>query len=149
MDPGHPFVEEIGLGGSAGPEEDYRLSLTAADGRELIAYAPKKLPPLDLPQPRPPLKDPKDIQSSDELWHSGDWLYKFREPERAENYFQEAIRRDPGDSRSRMSLAELDIERMDYESALNHLKFAEERDPDNGRLFYLKGEALAGSGARD
>ncbi len=145
LDPGKTFVEEISLGAAAGPEEDYRLSVTSSDGRELIAYAPRKLPPVDLPEPLPPLQEPAEIGSADELWHAGDWLYKFREPERAEQYFEEAVRRDPGDSRSRISLAELAIKRMDYESALNHLAFAEKRDPDNGRLFYLKGMALEGA----
>jgi tetratricopeptide (TPR) repeat protein len=82
----------------------------------------------------------------DELWHAGDWTCKFRNPKRARAYFEEAIRRDHGDTRSRIELAELDIKRARYRSALGHLSVAAERDPDNGRNFYLKGLALESLG---
>jgi tetratricopeptide (TPR) repeat protein len=144
LDPSRSFVETAALDGPAGLAEDYRLAFLSADGRELVAYSPENLPPLELPEPSPPPARPEAMASGDELWHTGDLFHKFRNPERAETYFQEALRRDPLDSRSRLSMAELDIKRLDYESALAHLGFAEKRDPDNGRLFYLKALALEG-----
>ena len=144
LDPSKSFVESLTPSGPAGSSEDYRLVVLSSDGRELIAYSPETLPPLELPEATPPLAKPEDMASGDELWHAGDWLYKFRNPTRAEDYFLEAIRRDSLDSRSRLSMAELDIKRMDYDSALDHLGFAEKRDSGNGRLHYLKALALEG-----
>ncbi len=142
LDPSRPFVESVNPGGAPDSSEGYRLVLQTSDGRELISYSSESLPPLELPEPSLPLAPPEEMASGDELWHAGDWLYKFRNPVKAEGYFIEAIRRDPLDSRSRLSLAELDIKRMDYDSALSHLEFAEKRDPDNGRLYYLRALAL-------
>lgn len=147
LDPSRTFVEAVEAPGHSTSPEDYRLELRTADGQELLAYSPQTLPQPELPEAEPPPALPDRISSNDELWHAGDWFYKFRNPERAEEYFQEAIRRDPYDSRSRLSLAEMDVKRLDYDSALTHLGFAQKRDPDNGRLFYLRALALEAKGS--
>jgi len=139
LDPGHPLVELLTPGQIPADLIGCRLSLSGPDGESLIVYRPEKKAPVDLPEPMAPFAAPDKVKTNDELWHAGDWYYKFREPERGREYFEEAIKRDPGDSRSRLSLAELEIKRARYEEALKHLSVAQKRDPDDGKLFYLQG----------
>lgn len=144
ISPGKPFLESLKVSDAAQAIEDLRLSLVSADGLELIAYSPEILDSAELPEPAKIYGDPSEIASLDELWHAGDITYKFRDPERGREYFEEAIRRDAGDTRSHISLAELDVKQARYQSALDHLSKASERDPDNGRIFYLRGIARRG-----
>ena len=117
------------------------------DGVELVSYTPQVLEELSFPEPaKQEYEDPKNIQTNDELWHIGEIISKHRDLYRARRYFLEAITRDPGDSQSHISLAELDIKSANYKSALQHLSIAEERDPDNGKLFYLRAVAEEASG---
>jgi tetratricopeptide (TPR) repeat protein len=146
IDPGRAFVEELEVPAAANSIEDLRLTLLSADGAELIGYSPEILDPVELPEPAKIYADPGEISSLDELWHAGDITYKFRDPKGGREYFEEALRRDSGDSRSNVSLAELEIKKARYQSALEHLSKAFERDPDNGRIFYLRGIAQEGLG---
>ncbi len=144
--PGRPFIESLEVSDPSQIIEDFGLSLISADGSELLTYSPEILEPVELPEPAKIYDDPSEITSVDELWHAGDITYKFRDPEKGREYFEEAIRRDEGDTRSHISLAELDIRQARYQSGLDHLAIASERDPDNGRIFYLRGIAQEGLG---
>ncbi|MBN2411928.1 DUF5107 domain-containing protein [candidate division KSB1 bacterium] len=141
IDPAKPFTFRIENDNSKAELERYTIRLLDDNGNELITYTPQKLEELPLPEPAKVYDEPENMKTTDELWHAGDIVYKFREPQRARTYFEEALRLDPGDSRSHVSLAELDIKRAGYESALQHLSAAEMRDPDNGKIFYLKAVA--------
>jgi Flp pilus assembly protein TadD len=147
--PSKPFIEEITLIEPLGNIENYSLSLLNNKGKTLITYTPKKVKKLPLPKPTVVYPNPENIASTDSLWHAGDIIYKFRNSHRARNYFTEAIKKDAGDSRSHISLAELDIKESKYKLALQHLELASHRDPDNGKIFYLRGIAQEGLGNYD
>jgi len=138
LDPGNPFTAEIDSPGVQDRQSNLELSLLNATGDVLIRYTPtaKEEPPL--PEPLKDYPDPEKMKTQDELWHAGDIIYKFRDFERGRGYFDEAVRRDPGDSRSRFSLAEMAIKRALYREALEHLEIAGKRDPDSGRLYFLR-----------
>jgi len=149
INPAKPFVHEINMTDKSGKAENYTLKLVDNRGTVLIAYSPNKSTKLTLPEPSAVYPDPENITSIDSLWHAGDIIYKFRDPHRAIDYFNEALQKDGGDSRSHISLAELDIKKCKYLSALQHLKNASQRDPDNGTIFYLRGIAHEALGNYD
>jgi len=146
IDPSKPFVDEVQIEGASQEKEGFKLSLSDKDGNELVCYTPKHLEELPLPEPQKGFDLPEKIKTVDELWHAGDIKRKFRDSDRGPAdpgrlYFEEALKRDSGDSRSHISLAEMEMENGRYETALEHLAAAEKRDPDNGKLFYLKAVA--------
>ena len=146
LDPSAPFVGEVEVPQASEQKKELTLRLLDANGNVLVSYRPEELDKIELPEPVKPHPAPDTVETVDELWHHGDLVYKFRDPENSISYFEEALRRDPGNTRSHISLAELKIKRADYETALKHLEVARERDPDNGRIFYLKAIALDGLG---
>ena len=100
---------------------------------------------IDLPDP---LRQPGDpaAMNPDELALAGEWLHRFRRTEQALEYYEEALRRDPGDVRANLDLAFLDLEAGMWADALERLDRASERDPEPGRLHYGRGLALEGLG---
>lgn len=138
LDPAAPFSETVPVPGNREQLEALTLRLISSDGAELLSYTPTKQNEVELPEPAPPFDDPAKITSADELWHAGDYLYKFRDPDKGRLYFEEAVRRDPLDTRANVSLAELKIKGLRFEEALEHLDNAVRRDQDNGRIFYLR-----------
>jgi tetratricopeptide (TPR) repeat protein len=146
LSPSEPFIHVLKISGASKNLESFLLSLLDEQGIELVSYTPKKQEKLPFPEPAKIYEEPEKIGTIDELWHAGEITYKFRNPVKGRTYFEEAIKRDPGDSRSHVSLAELDIKRASYGTAVEHLAIAEERDPDNGKIFYLKAVAEEASG---
>jgi tetratricopeptide (TPR) repeat protein len=140
IDPAKPFIDSLEFP-SNGSIADLRLTMSSASGAELITYSPEIVEPAELPEPRNVPGEPAEIATLDELWHTGDQAYKFRDFQRGRAYFEEVLSRERGDSRSNISLAELDIKQARYRTALDHLSTAAERDPDNGSIFYLRGIA--------
>ncbi len=138
VDPANPFVHELKIKNTLDWKEKYTLSLFTMDGEELLSYTPEIHPQVEFPEPAEVFSAPEQIQSNDELFHTGEIIYKFRDSQKARSYFREVIKRDSGDSRSHILLAELDVKQGKYKSALDHLEFAEKRDTDNGKIFYLK-----------
>jgi tetratricopeptide (TPR) repeat protein len=145
LGPSSPFSEVVGIPETFKSAEAMTLSLLDSRGRVLVSYTPEVLGEVELPEPIKPHPSPEAIESVDEIWHHGDLIYKFRDPVRSRAYFEEALQRDSGNTRAHISLAELDIKGASYDTALQHLAKAEERDPDNGRIFYLRGLALEAS----
>jgi tetratricopeptide (TPR) repeat protein len=141
IDPSKPFVQEVEIDDASQKQESFTLALLDKNGNILVSYSPEVLEELAMPEPLKGFDAPEEIKTTDELWHAGEITYKFRNASRGRLYFEEAIKRDSGNSRSQISLAELDIKKARYKSALEHLAIAEKRDPDNGKLFYLKAVA--------
>ena len=77
------------------------LRVLDASGKELIAYQPRERMPRPVPPPasEPPL--PREVKSNDELYLIGVHLAQFRHATRSPtDYWEEALRRDFGDSRA-------------------------------------------------
>ncbi|MFI5380109.1 MAG: DUF5107 domain-containing protein [Tepidisphaerales bacterium] len=155
ISPETPFVKELAL-----PEgtkaEDLRVSLTTADNRELISYRPTK--PKNSPMPRPvqPPPAPKDVPTNDELCLAGLRLEQFYSPAREPDpYYEEAIKRDPGDYRANVALGILYCERGLYNQAQERLTVAVDRAtrnytrPKDGEAFYYLGIALRAQSMHD
>jgi tetratricopeptide (TPR) repeat protein len=135
----------------------HRVKLIDQSGRELLSYKPEPgRPPASLPEPATEPKRPSEISSSDQLFLVGEHLEQYRHPTRdPEPYWEEAVKRDPGDYRSRIALARRCIARFEFREAVNHLSQAVERlserhpNPITGEAHYYFGLALRFLGADD
>ena len=80
--------------------------------QELISYTPLPTPDYPIPQPATPASPPAEIESNEELFLNGLHLEQYRhatyEPEA---YYQEALRRDPADSRCNNAMGSLLLRR--------------------------------------
>ncbi len=151
IDPGQPFTRQVSV--PAGIDEhDVRASLSA-DGRELVAYSPVRLTPELMPTPviRPPA--PQDISNEEELFLAGQRIDQFHDPTaQADPYWEEALRRDPGDIDANTGLGLLDLRNARFSAAEQHFRKALERltfnytTPKDAEPFYYLGVALKDQG---
>jgi tetratricopeptide (TPR) repeat protein len=146
--PDKPFVEEVYL-----PDEilgnECLLQVLSEQGDELIRYAPEEAGEAPLPEPatEPPLPD--EIHTSEELYLTGLHLEQYRHATRyPEDYWEEALRREPGNVSSNNALGLLHLRRGEFERAENHFRRAIETltrlnpNPYDGQPYYNLGLAL-------
>jgi tetratricopeptide (TPR) repeat protein len=146
--PDRPFVEEVSL-----PEEivgkDCLLRVLSEQGDELIHYAPEEAGEAPLPEPatEPPL--PPEIHTTEELYLAGLHLEQYRHATRyPEDYWDEALRREPGDVSSNNALGLLHLRRGEFERSERHFRRAIETltrlnpNPYDGEPYYNLGLAL-------
>ncbi len=145
--PDRPLLADIDLAPGI-PTTDLRLAV-CHDGRELLAYQPadrsQREPPAPATEPPPPDR----ITSLEELYLTGLHLQQYRHAtRRPEAYYQEALRRDPGDSRCNTAMGEWHLRRGELPAAERHLRAALARltarnaNPRHGEASYLLGLVL-------
>jgi tetratricopeptide (TPR) repeat protein len=118
------------------------------NGREIGAYEVSSHEAATFPvATEPPL--PSDIASADELFLTGQHLAQYRHATRfAEDYWREALRRDPGDVRCNNAMGQWRLRRGEFEAARAHFETAIERatkrnpNPYDGEPYYNLGLAL-------
>ncbi len=152
ISPERPFVKTIPLPGGV-KAGDLKIALVAADGRELIAYRPVQASGQPMPKPVQPPRPPAEIKTNEELYLAGLRLEQFHSPAlEPYPYYEEALRRDPGDSRVNVALAILFCKRGLYAEAERRLDAAIQRitgnytSPKDGEAFYYLGVALKAQG---
>jgi len=147
--PDKPFKKEVAV--PAGTKEtDLRVSLLSADGKELVSYRPVERKPVsELPKSVKAPPRPEDIETIEELYMTGLRVEQIHNPRlNPMDYYKEALRRDPGDSRSNTMLGINYIKRGMYKRAEKHLRKAIERisaeytRPGNTEACYQLGLAL-------
>ena len=149
--PDKPFVKEVGLPAGVRPEQ-VTASL-AAGGRTLVSYTPVVIEDKPLPEPAKPPPAPESIKTNEELFLTGLRLEQFYNP-RVEPYpyYEEILKRDPGDYRANTQLALNYLKRGMYGEAEKHLRRAVERAsrnytrPKDGEALYYLGVALRALG---
>ncbi len=146
--PDAPFLAELAVPANL-RLPDLELRVSAADGRELIRHRPIERPTRAMPAPatEPPL--PAEIGFQDELFLTGLHLEQYRHATRLpEDYWREALRRDPGDARSNTAMARWHLRRGELLAAEEHARRAIARstarnpNPPDGEPHYLLGLAL-------
>ena len=135
---------------------DLKAALYTKDGAELVSYSPAAAGHDPMPRPVTPPPDPGDIQTNEELYLAGLRLEQFYNPNREPYpYYEEAVRRDPGDGRSNTALGILYCKRGMHAEAEGHLRAAIERVtrnytmPKDGEAFYYMGVAQRHQGKMD
>lgn len=117
-------------------------------GNLLVGYTVCERGKKPRPEPRLPSPRPSEIGTTEELYLHGKHIVQYKhfayEPD---GYFEEGIRRDPGDSRCNEALGDLKYTRGQFEEALKYYTVAEERlelrnaNPEHTDVLYKKGLA--------
>ena len=152
--PGQPYVKEVAL--PAGVDEyDLRTSLSV-DGRELVAYAPVRLEPEPMPESVEEPPPPEEIETIEELYLTGLRIEQFHDPDLEPGpYWEEGLRRDPGDARINTALGIGHLKRGQFAEAEQRFRKALARlaanytRPKNGEPYYYLGVALKAQGRND
>jgi len=150
--PDRPYEKNVAL--PAGTrEDDLSLEFSTADGRPLLSYRPPKRERKPLPSVVTPPPAPKDVPTIEELYLAGSRLEQFYNPAvEPMPYYEEALKRDPGDYRTNTALGLLYLKRAMSREAETHLRTAVERAtknytrPKDGEALYYLGLALRGQG---
>jgi tetratricopeptide (TPR) repeat protein len=137
-------------GGAAVMPHEYQLTVEH-DGETLVSWRPRpepEAPPTVEPATEP--SAPADIDSNDELYLTGLHLDQYRHATRSpEPYWEEALRRDPGDARCGTALAARRMRAGRLDDAERLLRTAVERltrrnpNPRDGEAHYRLGLVLA------
>ncbi|AZS37868.1 hypothetical protein CVS47_02515 [Microbacterium lemovicicum] len=132
-----------------------RVELRDARGRLLVGWEPVEVTegePWVAAEPALP----EAITSVEELYLTGVHLSQYRHPTRSPiPYWNEALRRDPGDVRTNLALADRDYRAGRYAPALERIDLALKRltrrnaNPMDAEAFYLRGLVLARLGRRE
>lgn len=148
--PGRPFLTAVPACGA--DAVDVEVSVVQ-DGTELIRWRPHPTSQSSQPWVATAPASPGEINSVDELYLTGVHLAQYRHPTRSPlPYWREALRRDPGDARSNLALADDAYRRADYPAAEEHLGrtiarvTARNANPRDGEASYLLGLVLARTG---
>ena len=157
ISPSQPFAVDIPV--SSGIEEDdLEFMLETRDARQLLYYRPVEHHPPDYPKPpalKPPPK-PEEIKTIEELYLTGLRLNQFYNASLDPMpYYEEALKRDPGDYRVNTQLGILAIKNMNWDEAEKRLQVAVNRitsnytRPKDGEAQYYLGIAQIELGMKD
>ncbi|WP_120338724.1 DUF5107 domain-containing protein [Cryobacterium soli] len=150
--PGQAYRHELSLDGAYRASE---LTLTVRDGGTVLVTWTPRDPAEDTVTPAPATEpaDPASIASIDELFYTGQYLDQYRHATRApEPYWEEALRRDPGDVRCNVALAARRERAGRHADAEAHLRTAIDRllarvpNPADGEAHYRLGITLVHQG---
>jgi tetratricopeptide (TPR) repeat protein len=169
IDPSKPYSKEVPV--PAGTKEaDLYAELLSGSGAQLIAYHAKKTSPgafpgyeyegdidagrkAPMPEVVKPPAPPKDIESVEMLYLAGMRLEQFYNPSADPVvYYQEALRRDPGDLRVNTAMGVLMLRKGMFVEAEEHLRRAVKRatwnytHPRDAEPLYYHGLALRSLG---
>jgi tetratricopeptide (TPR) repeat protein len=155
ISPEEPFGKEIDAPSSV-QEEDFQLFLLSSTGKELISYSPRKKEKSQMPETVKPPPSPEDIKTVEELYLTGLRLEQFYSPAlEPYPYYEEALRRDPGDYRANTALGVLYCKRGLYKEAEKRLRCAVQRvtrnhtSPKDGEATYYLGVVLKAQGKKE
>lgn len=118
LSPETSFVQTVALPAGSAPQQVTLRVCDAADGRELISFTPLPEEKPAIPSPATPAKAPAEIATNEELFLNGLHLEQYRHATYApEPYYEEALRRDPFDSRCNNALGLLLYRRGKFAAA--------------------------------
>ena len=157
LDPTKAFVRKVDIPRDTPPHQLGLQVLDAQnDERELITYAPPPPEQPKIPAPATAALPPEKIASNEELFLNGLHLEQYRHATYApEPYYQEALRRDPFDSRCNNALGLLLLRRGKFVEAEPYFRNAIKRltlrnpNPYDGEPHYNLGLSLKLQGRYD
>lgn len=148
VSPDQPYLGNID-GGSPLNGLPWTLRVIESGGEVLLTYDSSPGTSIGPPQVavEPPV--PKNVPTNDELYITGLHLDQYRHATRyPENYWLEALKRDPGDSRCLTAIGLWHLKRGEFEQAVRHFQRAISRltqlnnNPYDGEPYYQLGLAL-------
>ena len=142
--PGEPMIACVPLPGGVAWDA-WRLEVFK-EGHRCLVYRPPTERPVEIPPPATAPPPPAEAGSTDALFFYGEHLEQYRHPtRRPEDYWQEALRRDPGDARAHLALGRRLLDRGLLAEAEAHLQQSIARqtvkhpNPLDGEAWYLLG----------
>lgn len=104
IDPKEVYVKELTLD-QAITEDQLVLSISAANGRELLKYDPSTNKKNEIPTPAKPALSPDNTENNEQLFLTAQHLEQYRHATYSPvPYYEEALRRDPKDFRCNNAL---------------------------------------------
>ncbi|HRQ52203.1 MAG TPA: tetratricopeptide repeat protein, partial [Agriterribacter sp.] len=147
--PESPYLRKITLGNGLLPEEIKLLVTDLATGKVLVSYQNEKYTERPVPPPAQAAKRPADVENNEQLFLTGQHLEQYRHATyQPAGYYEEALRRDPGDARNNNALGLWYLRRGCFEQAVPFFKKAIETitqrnpNPYDGEPYYNLGCAL-------
>jgi len=147
--PGRPFTTTVPQGTSPWKEGNTTLRLLASDGATILSWHPVPRIPKPVPDPATEPPDPSEIAGNEELYLTGLHLRQYRHATRDPvPYWEEAVRRDPVDSRCNNALGLHHLERGEFAEAEARFRKAIARltirnaNPYDGEPLYNLGVTL-------
>jgi tetratricopeptide (TPR) repeat protein len=145
IEPAKPYVTQVALPVAA-DRSALRASLLTAEGRKLVSYQHREPDGAARPDVVEPPRAPSDISTVEEVYLAAQRLEQFHNPAiDASDYYEEALRRDPGHSRSNIALGIRSLERGLFQEAEERFLTALERltrnhtSPRDGEAYYYLG----------
>jgi tetratricopeptide (TPR) repeat protein len=115
--PEAPFVAEVPLHGAAAQE--LRLEVVSREGDLLVEYVPERVQKNKIvPEPAAAVPEPREVRNTEALYLAGLHLEQYRHATREpEDYYREALCRDPIDVRNNNALGLLLVRRGQFVKA--------------------------------
>jgi len=120
---------------------DIGMHVLAALGDTLLSFKHERPLNPPLPNPMPETAPETEMTSTDALFLAGDKFNRYNETARARKYYNEAIRRDPGDVRSNTTLGIMAMKDGLFAEAIGYFNRATDRDEDYFEAIYNRGLA--------
>ena len=152
LSPAKPFTATVALADKVSPE-DLVLVVSDSKGATVITYQPSAAKGTPMPKPVEKPKSPKDYASTDEIYFTGQRIEQLYSPSfEAAPYYEEMLRRDPGDSRANTAMGILLCRQWRWDEAARFLSNAVARatanyvKPKDVEAWYYLGVALKAKG---
>ncbi len=127
----------------------FEISILTADGKTLVSWQPEPERKKEIPEAAKPARQPEDIESNEQLYLTALHLEQYRHATYDPRpYYEEALRRDPKDSRCSNALGLWYLRRGRFSKAEGYFRAAistlTERNPNpiDGEPFFNLGLAL-------
>jgi len=154
--PDKPFLADVAVPAGTNKTE-LTASLLSKSGETLVSYRPVEIPyDPNLPETVKPPAAPKDIKTVEELYLTGLRIEQIHNPRvDPSDYYEEALRRDPNDTRTNTIVGINYNKRFLYDQAEEHLRravtrlSAEYTRPGDTEALYHLGLALRAQGQLD
>ena len=147
--PGKPFTMTAAQPTKELELDKITLRIIAADGSEIIKWSPSKPIKEAVPPAATEPPDPAEIKSNDELFVTGLHLEQYRHATRSPlPYWEEALRRDPGDARCNNAIGLHHLRIGEFALAEGYFRKAVARqtlrnaNPYDGEPLYNLGQTL-------
>ena len=104
---------------------DLKMDILSSDKEVLLSYKPIKTEPAEHPKPYHDRGNPEDMKSIEDIIFTGIRLVQFSNPlYRPEAYFEEALKRDPGNALANTQMGIFYLKKYDYSTAEKYLRKA-------------------------